>query len=149
MNVARNAAEVLAEHTTLELECVGRMYLNIICAGAADGRGGGALLPRGARQSGAVVGADGADDAGLPAFHRTLRGSGRDGPGPVVRPFVADPSRPSRVAKNLVRVDAKKLAVRRDLDIVQALLHAELKVVYRDLPPSSEILADRCLCQTQ
>ena len=29
MNVARNAAEALAEHTTLELECVDRMYLNI------------------------------------------------------------------------------------------------------------------------
>ena len=28
MNVARNAAEVLAEHTTLELECIDRMYLN-------------------------------------------------------------------------------------------------------------------------
>ena len=29
MNVARNVAEVLAEHTTLELECVDRMYLNV------------------------------------------------------------------------------------------------------------------------
>ena len=29
MNVARNAAEVLAEHTTLELECIDRMYLNV------------------------------------------------------------------------------------------------------------------------
>ncbi len=29
MNVARNAGEVLAEHTTLELECVDRMYVNV------------------------------------------------------------------------------------------------------------------------
>ena len=29
MNVARNAGEALAEHTTLELECIDRMYLNI------------------------------------------------------------------------------------------------------------------------
>ena len=29
MNVARNAGEVLAEHTTLELECVDQMYLNV------------------------------------------------------------------------------------------------------------------------
>ena len=28
MNVARNAGEVLAEHATLELECIDRMYLN-------------------------------------------------------------------------------------------------------------------------
>ena len=29
MNVARTAAEVLAEHTTFELECIDRMYLNV------------------------------------------------------------------------------------------------------------------------
>ena len=29
MNVARSAAEVLDEHTTLELECIDRMYLNV------------------------------------------------------------------------------------------------------------------------
>ena len=29
MNVARSAAEVVAEHTTLELECIDRMYLNV------------------------------------------------------------------------------------------------------------------------
>ena len=29
MDVARNAAEALAEHTTLELECIDRMYLNV------------------------------------------------------------------------------------------------------------------------
>ena len=29
MNVARNAGEVLAEHATLELECIDRMYLNV------------------------------------------------------------------------------------------------------------------------
>ena len=29
MNVARNAGEALAEHTTLELECIDRMYLNV------------------------------------------------------------------------------------------------------------------------
>ena len=29
MNVARSAAEVLDEHSTLELECIDRMYLNV------------------------------------------------------------------------------------------------------------------------
>ena len=29
MTVARNAGEVLAQHTTLELECIDRMYLNV------------------------------------------------------------------------------------------------------------------------
>ncbi len=29
MNVARSAGEVLAEHPTLELECIDRMYLNV------------------------------------------------------------------------------------------------------------------------
>ena len=29
MKVARSVAEVLAEHTTLTLECVDRMYLNV------------------------------------------------------------------------------------------------------------------------
>ena len=29
MNVARSAGEVLAEHTTLELECIDRMYLKV------------------------------------------------------------------------------------------------------------------------
>ena len=29
MNIARTVAEVLADHTTLELECVDRMYLNL------------------------------------------------------------------------------------------------------------------------
>ena len=29
MNVARSPAEVLAEHTTLELECIDRLYLNV------------------------------------------------------------------------------------------------------------------------
>ena len=28
MNVARNLAEVLSEHTTMELECMDRLYLN-------------------------------------------------------------------------------------------------------------------------
>ena len=29
MSIARTVAEVLADHTTLELECVDRMYLNV------------------------------------------------------------------------------------------------------------------------
>ncbi len=32
MNVARSAGEVLAKHTTLELECIDRMYLNVYVA---------------------------------------------------------------------------------------------------------------------
>ena len=29
MTVPRNVAEILAEHTTLEVECIDRMYLNL------------------------------------------------------------------------------------------------------------------------
>ena len=29
MTIARSAAEALSEHTTLELECIDRMYLNV------------------------------------------------------------------------------------------------------------------------
>ena len=39
MNVARNAAEVLAEHTTLELECIDRMYLNVYVPELQTGAG--------------------------------------------------------------------------------------------------------------
>ena len=44
MNVARNAAEVLAKHTTLELECIDRMYLNVYVPMLQSGGGHGALL---------------------------------------------------------------------------------------------------------
>ena len=47
MNVARTAAEVLAEHTTLELECIDRMYLNVYVPMLQSGRGRGVLLPPG------------------------------------------------------------------------------------------------------
>ena len=39
MTVARSAAEVLAEHTTLELECVDRMYLNVYVPMLQSGAG--------------------------------------------------------------------------------------------------------------
>ena len=39
MTVARNAAEALAEHTTLELECVDRMYLNVYVPALQTGAG--------------------------------------------------------------------------------------------------------------
>ena len=39
MNVARTAAEVLAEHTTLELECIDRMYLNVYVPMLQSGAG--------------------------------------------------------------------------------------------------------------
>ena len=29
MSITRNVAEVLAEHVTLEMECIDRMYLNL------------------------------------------------------------------------------------------------------------------------
>ena len=43
MHVAPNAAEVLAKHTTPELECVDRLYLNGLRDDAAKRRGHGAL----------------------------------------------------------------------------------------------------------
>ncbi len=39
MNVARSAGEVLAEHTTLELECIDRMYLNVYVPMLQSGAG--------------------------------------------------------------------------------------------------------------
>ena len=77
MNVARSAGEVLAEHTTLELECIDRMYLNVYVPLAAGGRRGGLVLPQGAGQSGAVVGVDGADDEPLRRGSEALRGRPR------------------------------------------------------------------------
>ena len=52
-------------------------------ADAAERGGRGVLLPQDPRQPGAVVGADGADDAALRRGHRTLRPTGRDRSGPV------------------------------------------------------------------
>ncbi len=46
MTVARTAAEVLDEHTTLELECIDRLYLNVYVPLLAESGGRGALLPR-------------------------------------------------------------------------------------------------------
>lgn len=69
MNVTRSAAEVLAEHTTLALECIDRLYLERLrTAGAEPGRRV-VLLPSGAGPSGAVGGVDGSDDA---AFRQRL-----------------------------------------------------------------------------
>ena len=39
MNVARNVAEVLTKHTTLELECIDRMYLNVYVPMLQSGAG--------------------------------------------------------------------------------------------------------------
>ena len=52
-------------------------------ADAAERGGRGVFLPQDPRQSGAVVGADGADDAALRRGHRTPRGGGGGGPGAV------------------------------------------------------------------
>ncbi|MCY4112018.1 MAG: hypothetical protein OXF96_08775 [Chloroflexi bacterium] len=46
MNVARTAAEVLAEHTTLELECVDRMYLNVYVPALQTGAGAAHFFKR-------------------------------------------------------------------------------------------------------
>ena len=44
MTVSRNAAEVLAEHTTLELECIDRMYLNVYVPMLQTGAGASYFL---------------------------------------------------------------------------------------------------------
>ena len=44
MSVARTAAEVLAEHTTLELECIDRMYLNVYVPTLQTGAGAAHFL---------------------------------------------------------------------------------------------------------
>ena len=54
MKVARSVAEVLSRHTTLTLECVDRMHLNVYRAAAPDGSRCGPLLPRDARRGVAV-----------------------------------------------------------------------------------------------
>ena len=48
MTVARNAGDVLAQHTTLELECIDRMYLNVYVPLLQSG-GGTAAFFRGVR----------------------------------------------------------------------------------------------------
>ena len=63
MNVARSAAQVLDEHTTLELECIDRMYLNVYVPVLQTGAGASYFLSPDPRQSDAFVGVDGADDA--------------------------------------------------------------------------------------
>ena len=45
MNMARTAAEVLTEHTTLELECIERMYLNVYVPMLQTGGGTAAIEP--------------------------------------------------------------------------------------------------------
>ena len=39
MTLARSVAEVLAEHVTLEVECIDRMYLNVYVPGCSTSRG--------------------------------------------------------------------------------------------------------------
>ena len=46
MTVARSASEVLAEHTTLELECIDRMYLNVYVPMLQSGSGAAYFLRR-------------------------------------------------------------------------------------------------------
>ena len=80
MNVARNAAEVLAEHTTLELECIDRLYLNVYVALLQSPAGVSYFFSSSARPSGSVVGIDGADDAALRQRVGTLRPARGGGP---------------------------------------------------------------------
>ena len=46
MKVARSVAEVLSQHTTLALECIDRLYLNVYVPVLQRG-GRGVLLPQG------------------------------------------------------------------------------------------------------
>ena len=50
MNVARSAAEVLAEHTTLTLECIDRLYLNV-CVPLLQSPGGVSYFLRQVREA--------------------------------------------------------------------------------------------------
>ena len=65
MKVARSAAEVLAEHTTLELECIDRLYLNVYVPLLQSPAGASYFFRPDTRPPGAVVGIDGADDTAL------------------------------------------------------------------------------------
>ena len=76
MNVPRSAAEVLDEHTTLELECIDRMYLNVYVPMLQTGAGTWYFFREARGKSGTVVGAGGADDAALPRGAGTLCDAG-------------------------------------------------------------------------
>ena len=64
MKVARSVAEVLAEHTTLTLECIDRMYLNVDVP-LLQRAAGGVLLPQDAGRGRTVLGPDGPHDPAL------------------------------------------------------------------------------------
>ena len=65
MTVARSVADVLAEHVTLEVECIDRMYLNVYVPKLQFVERGGVVLAAASGSPVRVVGVDGADQPGV------------------------------------------------------------------------------------
>ena len=59
MTVPRSVADVLADHVTLEVECIDRMYLNLYVPKLQYASGRGGLLPGPPGRDVRLVGADG------------------------------------------------------------------------------------------
>ena len=73
MKVARSVAEVLSQHTTLALECIDRLYLNVYVPVLQRAAGAAYFFRtiRGLQR--AVVGVDGADHAAFRRCHQAFR----------------------------------------------------------------------------
>ena len=77
-----NINEVLDSHVSLQVDCVGRLYLNAYVPEVAGRRSGGDLSQRPSRVSGAVTVVDGEDRQPVPAGGEGFRGSqAHPGPG--------------------------------------------------------------------
>ena len=73
MKVARSVAEVLSQHTTLALECIDRLYLNVYVP-VLQRAAGAAYFFRTIRGcSVPSVGVDGADHAAFRRCHQAFR----------------------------------------------------------------------------
>ena len=72
MKVARSVAEVLSQHTTLALECIDRLYLNVYVPVLQRAAGRGVFLPHDPGLQRAVVGVDGADHAAFRRCHQAF-----------------------------------------------------------------------------
>ena len=74
MSLPRTVAEVLAEHVTLEVEGIDRMYLNVYLPRLQHARRGRGVLPLPPRSALRLLGADGADEqAFIAAVERFVR----------------------------------------------------------------------------
>jgi len=61
MTIAQTVAQILDQHTTLEVECIDRMYLNLYVPTLQHVNGSGGVFPEASEASLGIVGIDGPD----------------------------------------------------------------------------------------